>query len=128
MEALEKKQRNRSNLARINVQIGLSAWLPQTVRQRRGGLYGRYGADGLQYKSRSQTKKHCFYLNGPQNGPRPLADCPQAADFPPSTRRWSVDELHKNSEPTRTPPKSRPRISQTAEALEPRFGGDDMRH
>jgi hypothetical protein len=28
----------------------------------------------------------------------------------------------------RTPPQSRHRISQTAEALEARFGGDDRRH
>jgi hypothetical protein len=34
----------------------------------------------------------------------------------------------KNSENPRTPPQSHPWISQTAEALEARFGGDDMHH
>jgi hypothetical protein len=34
----------------------------------------------------------------------------------------------ENRELARTPPQSRPWISQTAEALEPSFGGDDVRH
>jgi hypothetical protein len=34
----------------------------------------------------------------------------------------------ENYEIARTPSQSRPRISQTAEALEPWFGGDYMRH
>jgi hypothetical protein len=74
------------------------------------------------------TKKHHFCLNGPPNGPQPLVDCPPVADFPPSTRRLSENEQSRNLRTARTPPQSHALISQTAEALEPRFRGDDMRH
>jgi hypothetical protein len=76
-----------------------------------------------------QAEKHRFYLNGLQNGLRPLADCLPAADCPPNTRgRFEGKLRKKNRELARTPPQSRHRISQTAEALEARFGGDDMLH
>jgi hypothetical protein len=42
------------------------------------------------------TEKHCLCLNGPPNGPQPLADCPPAADCPPSTSEWSVNEQSRN--------------------------------
>jgi hypothetical protein len=68
------------------------------------------------------TKKHRFCINGPPKGLQPPADRPPAADCPRSTHRRSENEQAE------THPQSHPRISQTAEALEPRFGGDDMCH
>jgi hypothetical protein len=94
----------------------------------RGGLSGRTCADCPQYKSTLQTKNTSL--------------CKQSAKRS-AKESWTVHQLRtvfqacadgpwkncaENSEPARTPPQSRPRISQTAEALEPRFGGDDMRH
>jgi hypothetical protein len=67
------------------------------------------------------TEKHRLFLNGPPNVTRPLADCPPAADCPPSTRGRSVNEQSIN-------PRTCKNISQTVEALEARFGGDDRRH
>jgi hypothetical protein len=64
---------------------------------RRDRLSGRTDVDCLQYKSPLQPKKQRLCLNGPQNGLRPLADCPPAVDCPPTTRGWSVDELRRKT-------------------------------
>jgi hypothetical protein len=127
--------------AKEPVKLGKFLRTDRTIRraaadcpQERGGLFGKTGTGCPEYKSPLQPKKQHLYPNGPQNGSRPLADCPPAADCPlatecpPTTRERSVEELRRKQRTRKnTSPKSS-QISQTVEALEPRFGGDDMRH
>jgi hypothetical protein len=55
------------------------------------------------------AEKQRFCLNGPQNGPQPLAECPPAADCPPTMRGRSVEELRRKTRMRNdTSPKSSP--------------------
>jgi hypothetical protein len=88
---------------------------------------GRRGLSAVQKSS--PTAKTRLYVNGPRNGPQspsrtvrqPRTVCQARADGP-----WM--NYAENSELTRTPPQSLHWISQTAEAIEARFGGVDMRY
>jgi hypothetical protein len=69
----------------------------------------KIGANGLPYEKMLPAEKHRFCLNGPQNGPRPLADCLPAAECPPNTRGRSLNELRRKMRTRKnTSPKSSP--------------------
>jgi hypothetical protein len=82
---------------------------------------GRCGLSAVQKSSPTAKTQLC--VNGPRNGPQsPSRTVRRArADGP-----WM--NCAKNSKLVRTPPQSHHLISHTAEALEARFWGVDMRH
>jgi hypothetical protein len=94
----------------------------------RGGLSGRIDANCPQYKSPLQTKNTSLCKRSAKRSAKESQNVRQLRIVCQACRDGPWKNFAENNELARTPPQSRPQISQTTEALEPIFGGDDMRH
>jgi hypothetical protein len=102
-ESTRKEAKEANNLGKNlrtdrTVRLAVADCPPQ-----KGRTIQRTGCGQFAVQKSPPTEKHRLCLNGPLNGPRPLADCP------PTTHGWSVEELRRNTRTRKnTSPKSSP--------------------